>query len=333
MILISVMMKAGNKRMMISYSNLCGLLAQSDRIAILTHKRPDGDTLGSASALCLGLRKMGKKAWLFPNQEVTLKYKAMTDGLWAGDCENFEFVCTVDVADKALLPDNALERFKKIDLAIDHHPSFRDFGEEGYCNPSAAACGEIIYSLLCDLGCGLDGSIADAVYTAISTDTGCFSFDNTTANTHKVAAACFEAGADYREINYRCFRLKTRARVALEGHLYSSLSMLSEGRGVTTVITRDLIQKLGATDDDMDNLASLLTQIEGVKIGALLTETPERDGFKVSMRGRGGFNVSEVCAAFDGGGHAGAAGCTLYNMNARDAENAIGKAIGDRLDA
>ncbi|MEA4920996.1 MAG: DHH family phosphoesterase [Clostridiaceae bacterium] len=319
--------------MMISFSSMCAMLSQNDRIAILTHKRPDGDTLGSAAALCLGLRKIGKRAWLFPNPEVTQKYKPMTDGLWAEEGESFGFICTVDVADKALLTDNAFEKLNRIDLAIDHHPSFTGFGGAGYCDPSAAACGEIIYALLDGMECRLDSGIADAIYTAIATDTGCFSFDNTTATTHSVAAACFEAGADYREINYRCFRLKTRARVALEGHLYSSLAMVSEGRGAVSMITRDLLQTLGATEDDTDNLASLLTQIEGVKIGALLTEMPDQGGFKISMRGRSGFNVSEICALFGGGGHAGAAGCTLENMNARDAENTIKKVIGDRLDA
>ena len=140
------------------------------------------------------------------------------------------------------------------------------------------------------------------------------------------------AGADAATINYNCFRLKTRARVALEGHIYSEMQMVREGRGAAALLTRDYIEGLQATDDDCDNLASLLTQIDGVKIGALLTEVKSRDAIKVSMRGRG-IDVSAVCAKFGGGGHAGAAGCTLTGMTAEEACSAITAALEEALDA
>ena len=139
-------------------------------------------------------------------------------------------------------------------------------------------------------------------------------------------------GADAATINYNCFRLKTRARVALEGHIYSEMRMLCGGRGTVAVLTRDYIEGLQASDDDCDNLASLLTQIDGVKIGALLTEVKSRDAFKVSMRGRG-YDVSAVCGRFGGGGHAGAAGCTLTGMTAQEAADAISEALEETLDA
>lgn len=315
-----------------TFNQITELLRGQDDIVILTHKRPDGDTLGSAAALCRGLRQLGKRAWLWPNPELTPRFEDLTAGLWAQEGAKAAYVCAVDIADRALLPQNAEEAFPMIDLAIDHHPSFKDYAEYGYCRPEAAGCGEIIYDLLLALGCTLDREMADAVYTAVATDTGCFCFSNTTDYTHQVAAACMAAGADAATINYNCFRLKSRARVALEGHIYSEMRMLCGGRGAVAVLTRDYIEGLQASDDDCDNLASLLTQIDGVKIGALLTEVKSRDAFKVSMRGRG-YDVSAVCGRFGGGGHAGAAGCTLIGMTAREAADAISEALEETLDA
>ncbi len=315
-----------------TFNQITELLCGQDDIVILTHKRPDGDTLGSAAALCRGLRQLGKRAHLWPNPDLTPRFERLTAGLWAPENTEAAFVCAVDIADRALLPQNAEERFPEIDLAIDHHPSFKDYAKMGYCRPEAAGCGEIIYDLLLALGCTMDRDMADAVYTAVATDTGCFCFSNTTAYTHQVAAACFEAGANAADINYTNFRLKTRARVALEGHIYSEMQMVREGRGAIALLTRDYIEHLQATDDDCDNLGSLLTQIDGVKIGALLTEVKTRDAFKVSMRGRG-IDVSVVCGHFGGGGHAGAAGCTLAGMTAAEAAAAISKALKAPPDA
>ena len=315
-----------------TFNQITELLRGQDDIVILTHKRPDGDTLGSAAALCRGLRQLGKTAHLWPNPDLTPRFEALTEGLWAKEDTKAAYVCAVDIADRALLPQNAAERFVDIDMAIDHHPSFKDYGAVGYCRPEAAGCGEIIYDLLMALGCTLDKPMADAVYTAIATDTGCFCFSNTTAYTHTVAAACMAAGADAANINYVNFRLKTRARVALEGHIYSDMQMVRGGRGSAVLLTRDYIEGLQASDDDCDNLASLLTQIDGVEIGALLTEVKTRDAFKVSMRGRG-HDVSAVCGKFGGGGHAGAAGCTLTGMDGAAALAAIIQALEEELDA
>ena len=309
--------------MRISFDALTDVLRASDNVGILTHRRPDGDTLGCAAALCRGLRQLGKTAWLLPNPELTARYVAMTEGLWAPESFQPSFVCAVDVADRQRLCDNAPAR---IDLAIDHHPSFTDFGEKGYADASMAACGEIIYELLLALGVQIDVPMAEAIYTAVSTDTGCFCYNNTTSHTHRVGAACMDLGADWHEINYRCFRLKTRARVAMEGHLYSTMTACRGGEGAVAVITREDIARVGAAEDDLENLSSLLTQIEGVRIAALLTETPERDGFKVSMRSYA-YDVSKVCAVFGGGGHAGAAGCTIKNMDRRQAAAAVAEAM------
>lgn len=315
---------------MISFSEAVGHLRAADNVVFLTHKKPDGDTLGSAAALCRGLRQMGKQAWLCKNEETTDKYAFLANDLWYDGVSDIGYVCSVDVADAALLPDNM--KSMAIDLAIDHHPSFKDFGALGYCAPEMASCGEIIYSILLELGCQMTPDIANAIYTAVSTDTGCFLYGNTTENSHVVAGACISAGANYKEINYKCFSLKSKAKVALEGHLYSNMSLTKGGRCAVACISRDLIEELSAKLDDMDNLSSLIIQIEGVKAGALLTQNKERTAFKVSMRSNE-INVSEICGLFGGGGHVAAAGCTIEGTDISEAIKTIEAAIGASIDA
>lgn len=316
--------------MKISFNELLEELRAADDIIILTHRKPDGDTLGSAAALALCLRQLGKKSWLSPNPDLTPRFTPMTEGLWwEGGSVEGKYIMSVDIADRSLMCPGAPENIR---LAVDHHGSHRDFADKIYCRPEAAACGEIIYDIIRGLDCPFTPAMADAVYTAAATDTGCFRFNNTTAYSHIVAAACLEAGADFQEINYRCFRLKTKARAGLEGHLYSNMLFCRGGRGAVGVITRETIKRLGANDDDLDNLSSLIVETEGVDIGVLLTERAERDGFKVSMRS-GKYDVSKICALFGGGGHAGAAGCTVYETSVNKAVDMLVKALEDAIDA
>ena len=137
---------------MLSVREAAERLRSFDNVLILTHLRPDGDTVGSAAALCAGLRALGKTAYLLPNPELTdttapyfLPYAAP---------EGFapERIVSVDIATTALFPENAKPYVGRVDLAIDHHPSFEHFGRENYVRPSAAATGEIIYDLLAQLG-------------------------------------------------------------------------------------------------------------------------------------------------------------------------------------
>lgn len=316
--------------MTISFNQLLEELRAADDIIIMTHRKPDGDTLGSAAALTLCLRQMGKNAAMLKNPDLTPRFTPMTEGLWwQGGSLDGKYIMSVDIADRSLMCDGAPGNIR---LAVDHHSSHRPFADKIYCRPEAAACGEVIYDIIRGLGVAFTKDMADAVYTAVATDTGCFRFDNTTADSHRVAAACLEAGADFKEINYRCFRLKTKARAGIEGHLYSNMLFCRGGRGAVGVITRETIKRLGANDDDLDNLSSLIVETEGVEIGVLLTERAEKDGFKVSMRS-GKYDVSKICALFGGGGHAGAAGCTIYETSVNKTVDMLTKALEDAIDA
>ena len=167
-----------------------------DRVLILTHVRPDGDTIGSAGALCQALRDMGKEAYLLPNPELTATFAPYAAPYLAPEGYVPACVVSTDVAALQLLPENARPYQNSICLAIDHHPSNEGFGAENCVVAEAAACGEILYDIIREMT-PVTQQIAMLLYVAIATDTGCFVYSNTTGRTHAIAAK-------RREI-FRCY--------------------------------------------------------------------------------------------------------------------------------
>ena len=289
---------------------VAAFLRAHDSYLILTHRRPDGDTLGCAAALCAMLRQMGKTAALLPNAEVTSLYADYVAPYWAAEDYRYETVVSVDLAALGLFPDNA-ERFKnRVDLAIDHHPSYEGFGKESCVHPECAACGEILYELAVELG-QLTPAVALPLYVAVSTDTGCFVYSNVTANTHRVAAALMETGIDYRAANKRHFRTKSFRRLRLESLLTDSMEFHDGGEIAIAAISLEMLARLQATEADAEDIAAFVGQVEGVKTGVTIRELkPGR--CKISLRtDPKQLNASAVCALLGGGGHAAASGATV----------------------
>ena len=226
-------------------SEVAAYLRAHDKYLILTHRRPDGDTLGCAAALCAMLRQMGKTAGILYNRETTEHFEQYVEQYWVADDFDYETVVSVDLAALSLFPDNA-EMFKtRVDLAIDHHPSYEGFGKESCVHPECAACGEILCELAQELG-QLTPEVALPLYVAVSTDTGCFVYSNVTANTHRVAAALMETGIDYKAANKLHFRTKSKKRLALEGELLRTMEFYDEDRVVIVAVPQSLAKEHGA---------------------------------------------------------------------------------------
>ena len=161
-------------------SETAALLAAQDHILILTHKRPDGDTIGCAAGLCAALRALGKTAWALPNSDVSSLFAPYLEPYLAPAEVQPAFVVTVDLAARSLFTQEGEAWLKRgIDLAIDHHPSYEGFGKESCVDPGRAACGELIYDIVREWG-PVTAEIALPLYVAVSTDTGCFQYSNTT---------------------------------------------------------------------------------------------------------------------------------------------------------
>lgn len=298
--------------MTIDYKQAAALLGGWDHILILTHKRPDGDTIGCAVGLCALLRQIGKTAWLHPNEDATELFTPYLEGYIAPADFAFDKVVAVDVATLDLLTDGerAIADSRGVDLCIDHHPSNTGYAAANCVEADKAACGEIIYKLVEELG-ELDGEIAKMLYVAVSTDTGCFAYANTTANTHTVAAALMARDIPYQVINKRHFRTKSRKRMKLETILIGSLEELEDGQVVIGALSLDDMAKVGATEVDAEDIAAVLGQIEGVKASATLRELKGGE-CKISLRSDSSYlDACAVCALLGGGGHKAAAGATV----------------------
>lgn len=288
------------------------LLQRQDNILILTHCRPDGDTIGCAAGLCRTLRQLGKQAYLLRNPDITSVNSVYAEGLWAKDGWTPDFIVSVDISSKVLFFPGAEAYFDRIDLAVDHHPSFEGFGRNQCVYPEYAACGEIIYEICRELG-GITPEAALPLYAAVATDTGCFVYANTTSNTHRVAAALIETGIDYFAVNKRHFRTKTKKRIAIEAELMGKVEFFQEDRGVFLCIPLEMRERLGADENDLEDISSLAGIIEGVDCGALLREI-EPDEWRLSLRtgDNGRVNATRACMLLGGGGHAMAAGAVLH---------------------
>lgn len=285
-------------------------LTQTDNFAILTHRRPDGDTLGSAALLCRGLRQLGKTAHILENPEITVKYARLHEGLTKKQADKGDCIIAVDTASVGMLPEAFAAYTDKIVLRIDHHATATSFTQMELVEPEAAACGEIIYCVLRQMGAILNAPMAEALYTAISTDTGCFRYANTTANTFRIAADCAQASKNLFALNQALFETNSLGRLRLQGWLVEHMQFLEQGAIAICPLPKAVEETLGLTEDDLENISGFPRSIEGVKIAATLREDgPNR--IKISVRAVPGYDAAAICAQFSGGGHKGAAGASL----------------------
>ena len=294
-------------------------LLERDRFVILTHRKPDGDTLGSAAALCRGLRQMGKTAHVLENNEVTALYAPLLEGLTKPQPEEGDILIAVDVAADNMLPQAFMGLKNCIDLRIDHHGSGREYTPNELVDGESAACAEIIWELLLDMGVEPDKEMAEAVYVGVSTDTGCFRYANTNAHTFDVCADCAATGADIFDWNRKLFDTNSLAKLRLQAWVVDNMKLLCGGKIAMCALPKEVEEKIGVSEDDMNNISGFLRSIEGVCIAALLRNAGE-ENTKVSVRSIPGYNAAYFCEQFGGGGHAGAAGCSIRKSLAEAAK-------------
>lgn len=299
-------------------------LGAHDDYIIISHRRPDGDTLCSGAALCSALRRAGKRAWCFANPETTDSYRPFVAPYLAPEGLLPSTVVTVDVASEGLFPAGTPT---PVQLAIDHHPSNSRFADNLCLAAERSSCGELVLDIIRALCGGITSDEADLLYAAVSTDTGCFQYSNTNAATLRTAAELIDAGANNSALNIALFRTQSRARMALEGRMLSGMRFFRDGKVSVVTITQRMLDECGADDNDCDDLAGIAGKAKGSVISLTIREVAE--GSKVSARSKPGVNVSDICAMYGGGGHAMAAGVTL-NCDVEKALELMLKAIDEK---
>ena len=296
------------ERPILSARGAAGYLEALDNVLLLTHVRPDGDTIGSAAALCRALRDCGQTAYLLPNPEITATYAPYAAPYWAPEGWQAEHIVSVDIADASLLPENAQSYRDRIELAIDHHPSQTFFARNTCLEADSAACGEIVYEIIQHLT-ALTADIALPLYVAVSTDCGGFQYGNTTARTHRIAAELMDV-VDVAAVNKTLFRTKSRVRLAMESRMVADMKLFDHQRVVVMEIPLSLRQEMQATDADIEELSALPALVEGTDCGVTLREL--RPGtVKVSVRTGPRVDACALCRILGGGGHHAASGATV----------------------
>jgi len=300
-------------------------LLEHDRYTILSHRRPDGDTIGSSAALCLGLRQLGKTAHVLCNAEVSPRFAWLHEGLTKESVEEGDVLVSVDVASPGMLPKSFQHLLGKIQLRIDHHASATSFTDMELVDGGSASCAELVWDVLAMMGVRADRAIGEAVYVGVSTDTGCFRYANTTAHTFATAALCAKAGARVYELNQELFETNTLGRLRMQAWIVDHMKLLRGGEMAVVAIPRAVEESLGVTQDDMDNISSFPRTVAGVRMAATLRETAD-DGTKISVRAIPGYDATAVTVKFGGGGHKGAAGASL-KMPLAEAAKAVEEAM------
>ena len=275
--------------------------------------------------------RAGKNAYIHENPEITRRYAPLIVPYYPPAGFAPGFVVSTDIAEEKLFPDPAAPYKGRVDLVIDHHRSNDGFGKRNLIRPDAGGCAEVLYDVIMALGAKFTTDIAECIYIGVSTDTGCFKFSNTTAHSHAVAAACLTAGIDGGEINRALFETKTMARFQMERIIFDTMEFYEDGAIAVALLWRTDIDRTGADMDDLDSIASVTRQIEGVQIGITLTENADRT-VKVSVRTTKEMDAAAICKKCGGGGHIRAAGAS-FDCGMEEARAAILRAAQEQYHA
>jgi len=293
-------------------------LCSAETVWILAHTHPDGDAAGCAFALAHALKSLGKEVAVLcgdPNPEMfAYMQEGLEDHVHMGDLSRLPadaspLIVSVDLAADHLLGPGLCERFcGNIHLNIDHHPTNNFFAEETLLDPTAAAAAEIISDLIDALDVPMTILIAACLYAGVSTDTGCFRYQNTTAKSHRYAARYMELGVRTEPLDRAFFETETRTYMALERLAFDGLRYYCGGHVALVAVTQEMFKQSGSNDEEYIKIVNRTRNIEGVQVGVAIRE--RADGtHKLSLRSHEGISVADICARMGGGGHRCAAGC------------------------
>jgi phosphoesterase RecJ-like protein len=329
-----------------AYQEMIAALSGCRSVLVTTHVRPDGDAVGTAAVMVMGLRKVGIAAEVLILSHVPRKYAFIfsennivhhdAEKGWPAGLEmsRFDALLVVDTGTWSQLPGlkEKLAGFSGPKLIIDHHLTQEGWADKRLVVTEAAAAGEIVAELLERWGIGLDKAMATALYLAIATDTGWFQFSNTRPYTLRLAAKLMECGVDTDRMYQSIYQNERSQRLALQTQAQRSLELLEGGRLAVMHIAKEDFQNTGATVGETEQLINVPMQVASVEVSLLLVEPPDGGAIRVSLRSKGGVDVARFAEGFGGGGHARAAGLKMSG-GLVDAENKVVEAMRSRLNA
>jgi phosphoesterase RecJ-like protein len=281
------------------------------RFILSSHVRPDGDAIGSQMAMAYALRHLDKQVRIInrdhPPPPLTV----------------FPGVERIEVAERAdevgdaviVMESGTLDRTGVAGLDggfvinIDHHLGNSMYGAINWFDVSAAACGEMVFDLIRELGVPLTPEIATHVYIAILTDTGSFHYSSISPRTFDICRQCVEAGVDPPTVARAIFDVSTLSRLKLFGAVLSAMELDGTGRLATVMVDHKLTASCGGTYEDTEGLVNLPLTVKEIEAVVFFKEQGP-DDWRISMRSKGEVDINVVAKEFGGGGHKNASGCS-----------------------
>jgi phosphoesterase RecJ-like protein len=317
---------------------IAALFRSQNSFLVLTHYRPDGDAVGSQLALVLLLKGLGKTVEAWNDDEVPAKFRFLphSDVITRppAEAKDFDVVVAIDTSTWQRVGTAAQRiRNKKHFVNIDHHVSNEKFADINWIVPEAPAAGQIAFDFIKRAGFKLTHEIATCLFAAISTDTGSFSYANTTAESLRVAAELVEAGLNVGEICRHVYESYPYARLMLLQKALAQLQLADRKRVAYTWVTTEMFEESGAKREDTEGLIDYARAIEGVVVAVLFEETLEAGKIRISLRSKHAkIDVNSVARHFGGGGHREAAGARITG-EPHDIERRVLATISEALAA
>lgn len=302
-------------------AELAGVLRSASKVLIATHVSPDGDAIGSSTALALGLRRLGKQARVFSASEVDQRFEGIilpgmvevVDDRSAPELQGqFDLCVLLDTSEKSragvLEPVIFAEGQKRV--CIDHHLLNGEYSFDSHlvlAESPATAC--LVLCLLDELEVKLDEDIARALWLALATDTGWFRFANAGRLAFQCAERLLETGLEAEELYGLIYGSRTSQKTRLWGKVLQDHKAELGGRLVWSSVSMETMEDLGTAREDLDGVIDILKGVRGAHAAALISQIAD-DTFKVSLRSVEQVDAEEIARGFGGGGHAKAAGYT-----------------------
>ncbi len=312
-----------------SLKQVAEALRRHETFYISAHVGPEGDALGSEVALGLALRSLAKKVTIVNLDPVPKQLSFLaTEGLVRQVKRLEEPADALVVVDCGDAERTGLFEFGRPPVAsiinVDHHITNKRFGDINWVEERASATGEMIYDLLNDMQIPITPQIATALYTTLITETGSFHYSNTTPKVLRISADLIERGADSVKIARAVFETTTAGRLRLLSEVLGTLSLSQDGKLAWVHIPLEAFARSGTTPEDTENFVNYPRSIAGVEAAALFRQAGPAS-YKISFRGQGKVDVSQVALEFGGGGHKNAAGCSLEGTLAEVQGKVLGR--------
>lgn len=318
-----------------SFEEIGEQLRAAETVLLYTHVNMDGDCLGSAAAMCAVLRRMGKESFILLEDELHDNLKFLDKGYCTYDQS---IIASPDVS--MCIDCGAPDRFPKradkfaegrVSICVDHHATTEPFCQYNYIDPGAAATGELIYKLIKAMGQEIDKEIGEALFAAITTDTGNFQYSNTTKESHEIVAALYDAGIDSNAVSVEIYETVRVEKLLIKKKILDTLELLADGRLAMAYVSQKMLAETGALMEETEGMVSELRSIDKVEVAVFLKEE-EGGTVYISFRSKHAADVAEVAARLGGGGHKKAAGCTLHDTTLAQAYDTVRAAVMEIFD-